>query len=240
MHAGSNSQVATRALRAGGQQENMNNSWNTTSNDLAPTIRIQNEMAKKVISDDTHNKEITYICGVDVAYRNDIACCSAVLMNKNTLEIKDSINLTMNVKHPYVRSFFMLRESEVIINILKPLRNRFDLLLIDGHGVLHPRGCGLASYVGILIDTPTIGVAKSMLCGKVGADHFIDVDGVISGFELIKEKKKPIYISVGHKISLLNAIRIITQLVRPKERIPEPVRLADINSKVLAHSITSR
>jgi len=217
----------------------MNNSWDASSTGLDSAIRMQNEMAKKVISEHTHNKEITYICGVDVAYRNDIACCSAVLMNKNTLEIKDSINLTMNVKHPYVRSFFMLRESEVIINILKPLRNRFDLLLIDGHGVLHPRGCGLASYVGILIDTPTIGVAKSMLCGKVGADHFIDVNGVISGFELIKEKKKPIYISVGHKISLLNAIRIITQLVRPKELIPEPVRLADINSKVLAHSITS-
>jgi deoxyribonuclease V len=134
-------------------------------------------------------------------------------------------------------SFFVLRESEVILNILKPLKNRFDLLLIDGHGVLHPRRCGLASYVGIIIDKPTIGVAKRILCGTVNADHFIDVDGVISGFKMIKGKKKPIYISVGHKINLTNAIRIIKQLVRPKERIPEPLRLADINSKALAHSI---
>jgi deoxyribonuclease V len=172
-----------------------------------------------------------------VAYRNNIAYCSAVLMNKNTMEIKESVNVTLKVKHPYVPGFFVLRESEIIINILKPLRNRFDLLLIDGHGVLHPRRCGLASYVGIIIDKPTIGVAKKILCGTVNADQFIDVDGVISGFKMIKEKKKPIYISVGHKINLINAIGIIKQLVRPEERIPEPLRLADINSKALAHSI---
>ena len=198
---------------------------------------MQNEMAKKVISEHTHNDELIYICGADVAYRNNIAYCSAVLMNKNTMEIMESFNVTLKVKHPYVPGFFVLRESEVIINILKPLRNRFDLLLIDGHGVLHPRRCGLASYVGIIIDKPTIGVAKKILCGTVKADQFIDVDGVISGFKMIKEKKKPIYISVGHKINLINAIRIIKQLVRPKERIPEPLRLADINSKALAHSI---
>ena len=211
--------------------------WDTSATVLAATTRMQNEMAKKVISEHTHNDELIYICGADVAYRNNIAYCSAVLMNKNTMEIKESVNVTLKVKHPYVPSFFVLRESEVIINILKPLRNRFDLLLIDGHGVLHPRRCGLASYVGIIIDKPTIGVAKKILCGTVKADQFIDVDGVISGFKMIKEKKKPIYISVGHKINLINAIRIIKQLVRPKERIPEPLRLADINSKTLAHSI---
>jgi deoxyribonuclease V len=68
------------------------------------------------------------------------------------------------------------------------LKNRFDLLLIDGHGVLHPRRCGVASYVGVIIDRPTIGVAKSLLCGIVKENNFIDVDGVISGFKLVKEK----------------------------------------------------
>jgi deoxyribonuclease V len=210
---------------------------NTTSHYLAAAIGVQNEMAKKVISENTLKKEIIYICGVDVAYRNNIAYCSAVLMNKNSMEVKESVDITLNVKNPYVSSFFMLRESEAIINILKALKNRFDLLLIDGHGVLHPRRCGLASYVGVIIDRPTIGVAKSLLCGSVNADHFIDVDGVISGFKMIKEKKKPIFISVGHKINLINAIRIIKQLVKPKERIPEPLRLADIYSKALANSV---
>jgi deoxyribonuclease V len=210
---------------------------NTTSHYLAAAKSVQNEMAKKVISENTLKKEIIYICGVDVAYRNNIAYCSAVLMNKNSMEVKESVDITLNVKNPYVSSFFMLRESEAIINILKLLKNGFDLLLIDGHGVLHPRRCGLASYVGVIIDRPTIGVAKSILCGSVNADHFIDVDGVISGFKMIKEKKKPIFISVGHKINLINAIRIIKQLVKPEERIPEPLRLADIYSKALSNSV---
>jgi deoxyribonuclease V len=113
------------------------------------------------------------------------------------------------------------------------LKNRFDLLLIDGHGVLHPRRCGVASYVGVIIDRPTIGVAKSLLCGIVKENNFIDVDG---GFKLVKEKKKPIYISVGHKMNLIDAIRIVKQLVKPKERIPEPLRLMNINSKAQATS----
>jgi deoxyribonuclease V len=184
---------------------------NTTSHYLAAAISVQNEMAKKVISENTLKKEIIYICGVDVAYRNNIAYCSAVLMNKNSMEVKESVDITLNVKNPYVSSFFMLRESEAIINILKLLKNGFDLLLIDGHGV-HPRRCGLASYVGVIIDR-------------------------FSGFKMVKEKKKPIFISVGHKINLINAIRIVKQLVKPKERIPEPLRLADIYSKALANSV---
>jgi deoxyribonuclease V len=202
------------------------------------TITLQNEIAKKVILESSQ-KNKTYICGVDVAYRNNIAYCSAVIMNKVSMKVQHSINLTLKVKHHYVPSFLMLMESEPIINILKSLENRIDILLIDGHGVLHPRRCGLASYVGVIIDRPTIGVAKSMLCGIVRENNFIDVDGVTSGFILTKEKKKPLYVSVGHKINLIDAIEIVMQLVKPKERIPEPLRLAHINSKALATSSIS-
>lgn len=133
----------------------------------------------------------------------------------------------------------MLREYEPIIKTLKLLQNRFDLLLIDGHGVLHPRRCGLASYVGVMLDTPTIGVAKSLLCGDIKENDYIDLDGVVSGFRMVKKNKKPIYISVGHKINLINAKRIIEELVKPGERIPEPLRLADIYCKTLANSSMS-
>jgi deoxyribonuclease V len=151
------------------------------------TITLQNEMAKKVILENTQ-KNKTYVCGVDVAYKN-IAYCSALLINKDSMEVKRSIKLTLKVKHHYAPSFFMLRESEPIINILKSLKNRIDILLIDGHGVLHPRRCGLASYVGVIIDRPTIGVAKSLLCDIVSENNFIDVDGVTSGFRSTKEKR---------------------------------------------------
>jgi deoxyribonuclease V len=210
-------------------------SANTNPNYLAATIRLQKEMAKKVIPESTQ-KNLIYICGVDVAYKNGIAYCSAVLMNKNSMEVKESINIRLNVKHQYLPSFFMLRESEPIINSLKLLKNRFDLLLIDGHGVLHPRHCGLASYLGVTMDIPTIGVAKSLLCGIVKENSFININGAVSGFKMVKERKKPIYISVGHKISLIDAIRTVKQLVKPEERVPEPLRLAHINSRALATS----
>ena len=76
---------------------NSTTSENTTSHYLAATINVQSEMAKKVISENTLKKEILYICGVDVAYRNNIAYCSAVLMNKNTMEVKESVNITLKV-----------------------------------------------------------------------------------------------------------------------------------------------
>jgi deoxyribonuclease V len=205
---------------------------------LADTVELQNEVAKKVILENTQ-KNIDCICGVDVAYRNNIAYCSAVLTNKYGKELDKSISTTMNVTHPYIPSFFMLREYEPIIKTLKLLQNRFDLLLIDGHGVLHPRRCGLASYVGVMLDTPTIGVAKSLLCGDIKENDYINLDGVVSGFRMVKKNKKPIYISVGHKINLINAKRIIEQLVKPGERIPEPLRLADIYCKTLANSSMS-
>jgi deoxyribonuclease V len=198
---------------------------------------VQKEIADKV-KFENDKKNLISICGVDVAYRNNIAYCSAVLINKNNMDITESTSTTSNITHPYVSGFLMLREADPIINTLKLLKNPFDLLLVDGHGVLHPRHCGLASYVGVMLDTPTIGVAKSFLCGDIKENDYIDLDGVASGFRMVKKGKKPIFISVGHKINLINAIRIVEQLVKPAERIPEPLRLAHIRSKTIAKSFS--
>jgi deoxyribonuclease V len=207
------------------------------SKDLTDTIIVQREIADKV-KFENNQKDIIYICGIDVAYRNNVAYCSAVLMNKNSMDVVESCSTTSYVKHPYVSGFLMLREADPIINTLKLLKNPFDLLLIDGHGVLHPRRCGLASYVGVTIDRPTIGVAKSLLCGDIKENDYIDLDRVVSGFRMVKKSKKPIFISVGHKINLTNAIRIVEQLVKNRraERLPEPLRLARIRSKTLANT----
>jgi deoxyribonuclease V len=119
----------------------------SSSKVLTDTVELQNEVAKKVILENTQ-KNIDSICGVDVAYRNNIAYCSAVLTNKYGKELDKPISTTINVTHPYIPSFFMLREYEPIINTLKLLQNRFHLLLIDGHGVLHPRRLGMiASHI---------------------------------------------------------------------------------------------
>ena len=194
-------------------------------------IELQKEIAKNVIAEDTLHKKIEHICGVDVSYKKNTAYCSAVIMKKNNLEMIESVNAKSVVRHPYIPGLFILRESEPILNTLKLLKNQFDLLLIDGHGLLHPRKCGLASYIGVLIDRPTIGVAKSLLCGSIKKDQFIEYDDTVLGFTIKKEDKKQIYVSVGHKISLATAIRIIKNLIKNEEWIPEPLRIADLNSK---------
>jgi deoxyribonuclease V len=194
-------------------------------------IDLQKEIAKDVISEDTLHKKIESICGVDVSYRRNTAYCSAVIMKENTLDLIESVNTKSVVKHPYIPGLFVLRESEPILTTLKLLKNHYDLLLIDGHGVLHPRKCGLASYIGVLIDKPTIGVAKSILCGSIMEDQSVQCDGTVLGFTIKKEGKKQIYVSVGHKISLTTAIQIIKRLIKKEEWLPEPLRIADLNSK---------
>lgn len=199
-------------------------------------IELQREIAKKVIAEDTLHKEIEYICGIDVSYKKNAAYCSAVIMKKNTLELIESVNAKSIVKHPYIPGLFILRESEPILTTLKLLKNQFDLLLIDGHGLLHPRKCGLASYIGVLIDKPTIGVAKSLLCGSIMEDQSVEYDGTVLGFTIKKEGKKQIYVSVGHKISLTTAIQIIKKITKKEEWVPEPLRIADLNSKQFSKS----
>ena len=128
---------------------------------------------------------------------------------------------------------FILRESAPILQTLKLLTKPFQLLLVDGHGILHPRRCGLACYIGIVTNLPTIGVAKSLLCGCVQSDNFVSHKGEILGYALKSNNnsKKVVYVSVGHKISLPTAIQLVKSLTRMNQNIPEPLRVADKLSK---------
>ena len=195
-------------------------------------IELQNEFSKKVITHDyLNNNNIRNVCGIDVSYKDSNAFCSAVIVNKNTLEIIEIVNEKSTISYPYIPGLFMLREGEPLLKIVRLLKNLFDVLLIDGHGILHPRQCGLASYVGIMIDKPTIGVAKNLLCGSILESNFVEYNKTILGYRIKKNNKKDIYISVGHKISLETSIDIVKKLTKKSEFIPEPLRIADIYSK---------
>jgi len=191
-------------------------------------ILLQRNTAKKVLADKDDFGEISRICGVDVAYngndsssRSDTAYASAVIMDRNMRYIVESVDVQTLVKYPYIPGLLMLREAEPIFYALRMLKNTYDLLLIDGHGVLHPRRCGLACYIGVTLNKPTIGVAKSLLCGTVRSDGFIEFDSEILGYAMSKK----LYISIGHRMTLKTAIALI------KENGVEPLRLADINSR---------
>ncbi|HZA69957.1 MAG TPA: endonuclease V, partial [Nitrososphaeraceae archaeon] len=97
----------------------------------------------------------------------------------------------------------------------------------------HPRRCGLACYIGIALNKPTIGVGKRLLCGSVRNDNFIDDNGEIIGFRVNNtgNDKRSVYVSVGNLISLVTSVRLVQDLTKERQWIPEPLRLADINSK---------
>ena len=203
-----------------------NKLYNTAS--YSGAVKLQEELAKKVITKDSISK-IKNVCAVDTSYKYDVAFSSAVVINKKTMEIVECINTQTAVTHPYIPGLLVLREAKPVMSALKLLKSNFELLFVDGHGQLHPRRCGLACYLGITLNKPTIGVAKSLLCGNIRG-NFVELDGKKLG-AVIENKQKKIFVSVGHKISLKSATKLATELIKENEWLPEPLRVADMNSK---------
>ena len=210
--------------------------FDTVSEDRSaylPVMELQKKLALQVVKEDTLKyEEIENVCGVDVSYGKNKAYCSALLINRHNWEVMDMTNISIPSSQPYIPGLFMIREARPVLTTLKAMKKEMDLLLIDGHGVLHPRRCGLACYIGIALNKPTIGVGKRLLCGSVRNDHFIDDNGEIIGFKVNNNNdKRSVYVSVGNLISLVTAVRLVQDLTKERQWIPEPLRLADINSK---------
>lgn len=197
-------------------------------------MELQKQLARQVVEKDTlKDEEMEYVCGIDVSYVENTANCSALIMKRRSWQVIEAANMSIQTTEPYIPGLLMIREAKPVLATLKLLKKDFDLLLIDGHGVLHPRRCGLACFLGLVTNKPTVGVGKHLLCGTVRKDHFIDDGGQIIGFKVSNDRnaKKSIYISVGNLVSLVTSIRIVQELTKEGQWIPEPLRVADINSK---------
>lgn len=192
-------------------------------------IKLQEKLASKVITKDSI-KKIQSVCAVDVSYKGQNATAAAVVMDAATLRVLDHVVTKTIVKDPYVPGLMMLREAKPILSVIELLKENFDVLLVDANGQLHPRKCGLACYLGIVLNKPTIGIAKSLLCGKM-VRHNVNLDGKIVGKIIEKKKGKKIFVSVGNKISLKTAAKLVKSMIRNEEWLPEPIILADKYSK---------
>jgi deoxyribonuclease V len=188
-------------------------------------IALQKEMAGKVVTSDDYGM-IERVCGVDVSYRKNVAYCSAVVMDFD-LNVLEQADTQSPVTQPYIPGLFMLREAGPILQTLE--KASYDLLLVDGNGQLHPRKCGLACFIGLTVNKPTIGVAKSRLCGTVRG-YRVELGG-----ETLGKIVNGLYVSVGHRVSLDTAVQIVKKLSR--NRMPEPLRLADMASKKMRRAI---
>ncbi|HIE14873.1 TPA: endonuclease V, partial [Candidatus Bathyarchaeota archaeon] len=140
-------------------------------------------------------------------------------------EMETKVQKTM---FPYIPTLLSFREIPPAVSAIRKLKIKPDVYLVDGHGRAHPYKCGFASHLGLVIDAPTIGVAKKILCGEVhkrlGANwNPLVLDGEIIGAEVYtKEGSKPVYVSIGHMVSLDTAIRIVLQCSMD-HRIPKPI-----------------
>lgn len=197
--------------------------------------RAQELLRKRLILEDCFEKLDT-IGGADVSYAKDKGFCSVVVMDLDSLEpVEDKIFIS-NPRLPYIPNFLSFREAWFIIRAYELLNVKPDVLLVDGQGIAHPRNMGLASHVGVLLDTPTIGVAKRHLIGEcimpedTGAGRIL-LDNMAVGFALKPKKNgRPIFVSPGHKVSLESSLKIVKTAIRGY-KLPEPIRRAHMLSK---------
>jgi len=196
--------------------------------------KVQRELAVTV-SRKNELKAVSLIAGVDISAPNaaGLARAAVVVLSYPELMLVEKQVITKEVTFPYVPGLLSFRESPLIIAACEGLKTTPDLIFVDGQGIAHPRRLGLASHLGLLWDRPTIGCAKSRLCGEHGMvplepgsyAKITDNNEVIGAALRTKVNAAPLYISIGHKIDLETAISWVLRCCQG-QRLPEPTRLA--------------
>ena len=210
----------------------INHPWNLTEREAC---LLQQELAAKVIKVDQLN-EIHLVAGVDVAYEKngDKLIAAVVILDANTLEVIETVTAENRAQFPYIPGLFSFRELPPLIQAFAKLNHLPDLIVCDGQGYAHPRRFGLACHLGVIFDLPTIGCGKTRLLGKHKEPDtgrgaiapLYDNNEVIGNLLRTQNGVNPIYVSIGHRISLATACEWVLKL-SPKYRLPETTRQAD-------------
>lgn len=195
------------------------------------SLRMQQLSLKKKVSLRDVSDEIQTVAGFDVAYPPsdfDECCGALVVMDYQSKEVIEEQTVFMKTLFPYIPSYLAFRELPFIRELIRKVQVKPTVLMVDGNGVLHPFGFGLACHVGVSLDVPCFGVAKSLLCGKVTDDHQVLFENKLVGYAFYASDrvKKPVYVSPGHNISLETAFKIVKHFSVFKH--PEPLRKAHV------------
>jgi len=199
---------------------------------------LQNELRDSVISRDDFG-EIKFVGGVDVGVKDGVAVAAVVTFKYPSLTHVQTVTATRKAAFPYVPGLLAFREIPVILSAFVKLARRPDIIMVDGHGYAHPRRFGLACHLGVTLGIPAIACGKSRLVGEYhepapmrGSVEDLIADGEVIGKVLrTRDNVKPVFISVGHRVTLETAVRIALELARGK-RLPEPVGQAHKAAKV--------
>lgn len=194
---------------------------------------IQLKLSKMLIFENTLPEAVDYIAGVDVAYLEGTSVCAVTVLDIKTLSQVEAQVAVVKTPFPYIPTLLSFREIPPAVSAIRKLQTKPDVFLVDAQGFAHPYGLGFASHLGLILDKPTIGVAKSLLCGSIEqagkeGSRPIKYHGEVVGVEVVtKQGIKPIYVSVGHRISLKRAVEIVLECLG-KYRVPEPIQRAHI------------
>jgi len=207
--------------------------WNL---DPRRAIELQKQLAYEVIAEDKFDAPVKTVAGIDLGYdvKADTSRAVVAVLSFPALEFIESAEAILPIQFPYVPGLLSFRETPVAIKALEKLKITPDLILCDGQGLAHPRRFGIACHIGLITDVPTLGAAKSLLVGKFenlgetrgSTAPLIHRNEQVGTVLRTKDKVQPVYISVGHRISLTTATEYVLQCA-PKYRLPETTRLAD-------------
>jgi len=224
----------------GALRQPINHRWDLTPKEA---LRLQRELASRVVTRRPpwgRGHKGLVVAGADVSCRRGsrVLRAAVVALGLPGFEVLGVARLERTAAMPYVPGLLSFREAPIVIECFRKLRARLrkvqiDCLMCDGQGVAHPRGLGLASHVGLALGIPTVGCAKSRLCGthdepgpSRGDWSALGLDGDVIGCVLrTRDNVKPLYVSVGHLVDLASSAALVLECA-PRYRLPEPTRLA--------------
>lgn len=197
----------------------------------------QEKMGKQVDLNDDFNSPPLRVAGADLSFIDEKGICACVNVQLPNLKVIETSIIVKQLTFPYIREYLAFREADSVMSAYKELKDQPDMLLVNAHGIAHPRFYGAASHIGVLLDIATIGVASHNLCGRYKLEPSQIGDTVICSYMgrnvgyLFKSKEncRPIFVSPGHKISMSSTIQIIKDCMGT-HKMPEPLYLAHIKA----------
>jgi deoxyribonuclease V len=182
-------------------------------------------LSQKIVLEDRVPPQIRIVAGVDVSYIGNIGIGALTVFDYESLELLETQVAICQVKMPYIPTLLSFRELPPAMAAINKLKLQPDVFLVDAQGIAHPYRCGFASHLGLAIGEPTVGAAKSRLIGTPlkmdGETLLVDKGEIIGAVVTTRQGAKPIYVSIGHMVSLDRAIKIVKHCAR--SRIPEPL-----------------
>ncbi|QCR37461.1 deoxyribonuclease V [Nissabacter sp. SGAir0207] len=192
--------------------------------------------AEVIRHDDYEFEQPAFIAGADVGFEQEgeVTRAAIALLRYPSLELVEYRIARIKTTMPYIPGFLSFREYPALLAAWDQLQQKPDLLFVDGHGISHPRRLGVASHFGLLVNVPTIGVAKRRLCGKfeplgpeVGAKQpLMDKGEQLAWVWRSKARCNPLFVATGHRVGLDSALAWVERCTRGY-RLPEPTRWAD-------------